>query len=77
MKNWIKTNRLYFIGAILGAIAGFLYWNYIGCLDGSCAITSNPYKSTAYFAMMGALALGIFKKEKQPIKETSGENLNS
>ena len=74
MKNWIKTNKLYFIGAILGAIGGFLYWNFIGCLDGSCAITSNPYKSTAYFAMMGALALGIFKKDKQPAKEPSGDN---
>ncbi|HEY0732886.1 MAG TPA: hypothetical protein VGD33_10745 [Chitinophagaceae bacterium] len=73
MKNWIKTNKLYFIGAIIGAIAGFLYWNYIGCLDGSCAITSNPYKSTAYFALMGALTLGIFKKEKQPVKETTGD----
>ena len=61
IKNWILKNKLFGIGAIAGAIAGFLYWKYVGCLDGSCAITSNPLRSTVYFALMGALVFGMFQ----------------
>lgn len=63
MKKWAVQNKLYFIGALVGAIAGFLYWKYVGCLTGTCAITSNPLRSTLYFAMMGAILLGMFKKD--------------
>ena len=62
MKKWITSNKLWFIGGLAGALAGFLYWKYVGCLTGTCTITSNPFKSMAYFAMMGALVFSIFKK---------------
>lgn len=65
MKKWMVDHKLYFIGAVAGATAGFLYWKYVGCLTGTCAITSSPLNSTLYFAMMGALLLGFFKKEKK------------
>jgi hypothetical protein len=65
MKKWLLTNKLYFIGALAGALAGFLYWKYVGCLTGTCAITSNPIRSTAYFGLFGALIFGTFKKEKK------------
>jgi hypothetical protein len=64
MKNWILTNKLYFVGAILGGIAGFLYWKYVGCVTGTCAITSKPLNSTLYFAFFGSVLLSFFKKEK-------------
>lgn len=67
MKNWISTNRLYVIGALAGGVAGFLYWKYIGCLTGTCAITSNPWRSTLYFALMGALFFNLFKKAKPAV----------
>jgi hypothetical protein len=63
MKNWIIKNKLYGIGALVGALAGFLYWKYVGCLTGTCAITSNPIRSTLYFAAVGALLFGSFKKD--------------
>ena len=65
MKKWLLTNKLYFIGAAIGAFGGLLYWKYVGCLTGTCAITSNPFSSTLYFAAMGALIIGSFKKEKK------------
>ena len=65
MKKWFQTNKLYFIGAVFGALGGFLYWKYVGCLTGSCAITSNPSRSTIYFALLGALIIGSLKKEKK------------
>jgi len=39
---------------LLGALGGFLYYNFIGC-NGSCAITGNPYISTLYGAGIGAV----------------------
>jgi hypothetical protein len=64
MKKFINDNRLYLLGAIAGAVGGFLYWKMIGCSTGTCMITSSPIRSTLYFAVMGALFFGIFKKEK-------------
>ncbi len=63
MKKFIHNQRLYLIGAFVGSISGFLYWKLIGCSTGTCMITSSPIRSTLYFALMGALFFGIFKKE--------------
>lgn len=56
--------KLYIIGAAVGGIAGYLYWKYVGCVTGTCAITSKPINSTLYFAFFGAVLLSFFKKEK-------------
>lgn len=50
------------IGIIVGAIAGFLYYYYVGCASGTCAITSKPFNSTLYGALMGGLVFNIFVK---------------
>ena len=68
MKNWMQKNKLYLIGALLGAIAGFLYWKFVGCLTGTCAITSHPIKSTIYGAVMGSLILSIFNKSPKKVQ---------
>jgi hypothetical protein len=54
---------LYIIGAAIGAIAGYFYWQQVGCASGTCIITSKPINSTIYGALMGALLFGLFKKE--------------
>ena len=63
MKKWIVMNRLYFIGAIIGGIAGFIYYRFVGCVTGSCPITSSPVNSSLYFGLFGAIVSGFFKKE--------------
>ncbi len=73
MKKWFKNNLLYIIGAAVGALAGFIYWQQVGCASGTCAITSKPLNSTLYGALMGALLLGMFKKERRE-KITKNEN---
>lgn len=70
MKKWMVQNKLYFIGAVLGAVGGYLYWLHAGCLSGTCTITSNPGRSTLYFALMGALFLGLFKKAPKNESQT-------
>lgn len=47
------------VGVVLGAIAGYLYYFYIGCSSGSCAITSKPLNSTLYGMFMGGLLLDM------------------
>lgn len=63
------------IGIALGAVGGFLYWYYIGCNSGSCAITSSPINSTLYGGMMGGLLLNSFdsKKRKDETPKTSDQ----
>jgi CDP-diglyceride synthetase len=63
MKNWIVKNKLGLIGALVGALAGYIYYAKVGCVTGTCAITSSPINSTIYFALMGVLAFSAFKKE--------------
>jgi len=69
MKKWIWYHQLYLIGAVVGAITGFLYWKYVGCVTGTCAITSKPLNSSLYFAFFGAVLFGFFKKEKRRQKQ--------
>lgn len=64
MKKWVLDYKLYIIGATVGGVAGYLYWKYVGCVTGTCAITSKPINSTLYFAFFGAVLLSFFKKEK-------------
>lgn len=65
MKKWFSNNLLYIIGSVVGAFAGYLYWQQIGCLSGTCAITSKPVNSTLFGSVMGALLLGLFKKQNK------------
>ena len=67
-KRYIKMLS----GLALGAILGFGYYSYIGCASGTCAITSNPYISTAYGAMMGLVFAWPAKDEET--KSDNGEN---
>lgn len=63
--TFLRRNLL---GMLLGAGTGLLYWKFFGC-DGSCLITSSPYRSMLYFALLGYLLTGVVlsgKKPKQP-----------
>ena len=62
MKTLVKRNILFIIGALVGSIGGYLYWQYIGCASGTCSITSKPLNSSLYGALCGALLFGAFKK---------------
>ena len=44
------------IGITLGATAGFTYYATVGCASGGCPITSNPWISTGWGAVIGLTA---------------------
>lgn len=64
--NWLTKYGLTIVGVVIGSVAGYLYYHYIGCASGTCAITSKPLNSTLYGALMGGLLFNMF--EKKPIK---------
>ena len=69
MKKWVNQNKLIIIGALIGGIIGFLYYNFIGCKSGTCAITSKPINSTIYGAILGGLMVSLFKQNKMKFND--------
>lgn len=60
MNIWLKRSLF----MLAGGVAGFAYYYFIGCTSGACPITSNPYISTAYGALIGTVA-GWTSKDKK------------
>ncbi len=50
-----KQYRMHIAGAVLGALGGYLYWHYIGCLSGTC-----PLKSTPTISVIMGLTIGLY-----------------
>jgi phage shock protein E len=71
MKKWLLSNKLTVIGAIAGAIGGYLYYYFVGCASGTCGITSSPINSTLYFAILGGLIVNLIKPTDNSQKENS------
>lgn len=65
MKKFITKNILSIIGIVVGATGGFLYYHFVGCNSGTCAITSKPINSTVYGGLLGGLLFNVSKKEKK------------
>lgn len=53
--SWIKRKKISLISTFAGAVAGYFYWEYVGCASGTCAITSVWWRSTIYGAVIGWL----------------------
>lgn len=69
-----KKHKPTLIGTALGLIGSYLYWHFVGCYSGTCAITSKPLNSSVYGALMGGLIFSMFKKEKVKQNDISGDN---
>ena len=50
----IWTKIKYFLPLVLGVVGGYLYYNFVGC-NGACPISGNPYISSAYGGLIGAI----------------------
>lgn len=65
MINYIKKNVFLLIGFLIGSVAGYLYWKFIGCTTGTCPITNSPINNTIYGAIMGTLIGYTLHKDKK------------
>jgi hypothetical protein len=57
------------IGIVVGIIGGYIYYIKIGCSSGSCPITSNPYMSMLWGAIIGYLIGDMFKKREKSVNK--------
>lgn len=60
-----KISPFAIIGLGVGAIGGYIYYAQVGCVSGTCAITSNPWMSTAWGAAFGYLVFDMFTGKKE------------
>ena len=60
MKKYLRI--LAFVAG--GALLGLLYYTFFGC-NGTCAITSSPWRTMLYTGVLGFLLSGITGKESK------------
>lgn len=65
MVAFLTKYKRSIIGIALGAVAGYLYYYFVGCSSGTCAITSRPLNSSAYGALMGFILFTNFDSTKK------------
>ncbi len=70
-----RRRYLYVVGAftLVGVLAGYAYFYFIGCRTGSCAITSNPYMSMAWGGILGYLLPDFFVKKGKDMDSSDDE----
>jgi hypothetical protein len=49
------------IGMVIGALAGFANYKFIGCATGACPLSSNPWVATLFGMVLGGLLGASFR----------------
>jgi membrane associated rhomboid family serine protease len=73
IKEYFQTKRIQIIFLLIGAVGGFLYWRFIGCTSGTCAIKSVWYWTTLWGAAVGYLVGDFVNDMIQKRKIKKGE----
>lgn len=76
MRNFLLKHWLKIVGIAAGSLGGYIYYYYVGCVSGTCPITSNPYRMTLYGALLGYLLFSMFSDVKVQ-KKTVENNLKN
>ena len=53
MKYFFKKYWLRIVGILVGSLGGYLYYYYVGCVSGTCPITSRPHTMIIYGGLIG------------------------
>lgn len=48
------------LGALIGAAAGYLWYRFIGCRQGTCYLMRHRTLAIIYWALFGALLANLF-----------------
>jgi hypothetical protein len=66
--RFLKEHKFVLIGVGIGALGGYLYYAFVGCSSGACPITSKPFNSSIWGALMGGLLFSSLKSTKNKRK---------
>lgn len=72
-NKFLKSYQIQIIFCVAGAIGGFVYWRFVGCVSGTCAIKSVWYWSTLWGAAMGYLVGDFISDFIKKRKNKGGE----
>ena len=53
-RLWQRHHRLV-LGALGGAVVGYLLYRFVGCRTGTCPLTADPVTAMGVYALLGAL----------------------
>ncbi|MCC7302484.1 MAG: hypothetical protein IT233_07580 [Bacteroidia bacterium] len=76
MRTTLLRFKWILLAVTIGISGGWAYWYFIGCSSGSCAITSNPYNSMGYGALLGLILSwdSTKKKKKNELSDTTSRS---
>jgi len=63
-----------FLGILIGALGGFLFFYFVGCKSGSCAITRNPVSSMLMGSFLGFFIASSPCLNKSNVTKTNNIN---
>lgn len=73
MKSFFRKYKAQIVFTLIGGLSGLLYWKFIGCKSGTCAIKSVWYYTTLYGMFFGYLIsdiiLGYIEKRERKTEE--------
>lgn len=72
--NIIKKRWISLALAAIGAIAGYMYWQQIGCESGTCVIQSNWYTSAGYGLFLGYVLGDSIEKSLKRKQQSEKKN---
>jgi hypothetical protein len=59
LKKFVRVHIIEILFSVAGSIGGFLYWQFVGCISGTCIIKSVWYLSTLFGLVFGWLIGGL------------------
>ena len=72
-KNCKLTSILRAISLpLVGSAGGWLYYRYVGCATGACAITSSPWLSTGFGCVLGSLLYTVLRPGRGRRRDGNG-----
>lgn len=74
MKRFLSKHWLKIVGVVVGIVGGYIYYAKVGCVTGTCPITSDPTNSMIYGALMGFLLFSMFTKSEKEEASNSDKN---
>lgn len=57
---------------LVGSAGGWLYYRYVGCATGTCAVTSSSWLSTGFGCVLGSLLYTVLRPGRGKRQDSDG-----